>query len=635
MKKFFAFFVVVFAAALWVTACDVPIEAPPVADPEAKYFAVTFEADGGSPAPEEQRVLEGAQVAEPGHMTKAGFIFDAWYADAEFAVIWDFETGAVTDNITLFAKWLPAYTVTFVADDGSPSPAPQVIVAGGLVTQPDPMTKTGFGFGGWFLDAECTEEWDFANDTVDAVITLYAMWDANYHAVTFDVGETGTTVTPAKQNIAFNSKAAPPSLSDKTGYKLGGWYTDEARTNAWDFNEDVVTEDITLYLKLAPIQYTIIFDANDAAGNAGSMQPLPLAYDNEQNIPANGFTDTRQFYAFLGWNTAPGGGGTSYAGEEAVLNLTTVDSEEITLYAQWAMSASLLQAHITSQSTTQETGSVKTTPTPVALSVELSETNWGVIHTAMADAGRYVNLDLSGCTPSAATDGGGLRADGVFNGVTSSAGKNRIVELTMPETVLEIAADSFREAYYLTTINLPKVRTIRERAFNTCRRLANLSLPEVEYIGNYAFGSCYALTEIFLPNATYIGNSAFNNCFDFTFEYDASFLGLQSVRLPSAEFIGDSAFNNTQSLLTVEIPAARYIGTRAFYHCFEYYGGQKTIKLGTTPPTLGNPMFFNLQTETLTILVPIDSITDYDDAWLDSFKANANVTLVLNTYEPE
>jgi uncharacterized repeat protein (TIGR02543 family) len=636
MKKFFAFFVVVFVAALWVTACDVPVEAPPVAGPEAKYFAVTFETDGGSPAPEEQRVLEGAQVAEPGHMTKAGFVFDRWYEDAEFTIPWDFETGAVTDNITLFAKWLPAYTVTFVANDGSPSPAPQEVVAGGSVTQPDPMTKTGFGFGGWFLDAECTEEWDFANDTVDAAITLYAMWDANYHAVTFDIGETEVTVTPSEQNIAFNSKAVAPALSEKTGYKLDGWYTDAERTDAWDFNTDVVTADITLYLNLAPIQYTIIFDANDAVGNGGSMEPLTLAYDSEQSLPVCGFTDTRQFYAFLGWNTAAGGG-VSYSDRESVLNLTDVDNEEITLYAQWAMSASLLQAYITSQSAANGTGSVHTNPTPVALSVELSEANWGVIHTAMADAGKYVNLNLSGCTRSAATSGGGLLADGVFNGATSYAGLNKIAELTMPDTVVEIAARSFywrdyMMAYYLTTINLPSVQTIGESAFNSCRRLANLSLPEVEYIGKSAFGYCYALTEIFLPNATYIGNSAFSWCFDHMLEYGG---GLQIVNLPKAEFIGEYAFSNTESLLTVEIPAASYIDTKAFYHCFTFYSGQKTIKLGTTPPALGSSMFYNLQTQTITILVPTDSFTAYDGAWLVSFKADANVNLVLDTYEPE
>jgi len=38
------------------------------------------------------------------------------------------------------------------------------------------MTRTGYIFGGWYKDAACTNQWNFAADSVNGNITLYAGW---------------------------------------------------------------------------------------------------------------------------------------------------------------------------------------------------------------------------------------------------------------------------------------------------------------------------------------------------------------------------------------------------------------------------------------------------------------------------
>ena len=255
--RFFVFSIVGFAVALWISACEVPIEAPPIVEPEDIYYTVTFEVNGGNPAPEAQNVQAGTQAADPVFVVKTDFIFEGWYTDTEFTVQWDFKNDTVTSHLTLFAKWLPIYTVTFIANGGLPMHNPQAILDGGSVTQPNAMTKTGFGFAGWFLDDAFTVKWDFTNDTVDASIILYAKWDINYHTVTFDTGETGIIIISPHENIeniAFNSNAVQPSITNKPGYTFDGWYKDEDKLEQWDFDKDVVTEDITLYLKITPIQ---------------------------------------------------------------------------------------------------------------------------------------------------------------------------------------------------------------------------------------------------------------------------------------------------------------------------------------------------------------------------------------------
>ena len=621
----FVYSVVGFVAALWLAACDVPIDIPAIpSGPAAGYYTVMFEADEGAPVPEAQSVAEGAKAAEPAPVKKTGFIFDGWYTDAEFTVQWDFENDTVTANCTLFAKWLPAYTVTFEADGGVPAPTPQNIPEGGSITQPDAMTQTGLGFGGWYVDDTFTVQWDFTIDTVDSSITLYAKWDTNYHTVTFNTGETGITVISPQDDIAFNCNVAQPSISNKPGYTLDGWYKDEDGLEQWDFDEDVVTEDITLHLKMTPIQYTVVFNAN---GAAGTMLSMPFTYDGAQDLTANTFTDSRQFYVFNDWNTQADGTGVSYTNGQNIHNLTTVQGEEITLYAQWSMNANLLQAYILNQSA-GGTGAAHTNPTVVALSMELSEANWAVINNAIAGAGKFVSLDLTGSTPSTTAGGSGLNAEGVFNGATSYAGLNKITVLTMPDSVTEIAANSFSNGWdephasNLTAIYLPKVEIIGNDAFNSCSKLATISLPEATHIGNSAFAYCYALETVSLPNVITIGSNAFANCYSQT----PSPRGLQAVYLPNVEVIGAYAFVISRRLAVVSIPNVTDIGMQAFYGCFPF-GVVNTILFGASPPNVTPPQFDTTE-RTITVFIPLANNADYTPAWRNNFRYNVASTTI-------
>ena len=70
---------------------------------------VTFDADGGTPVPDAQTVLHGGKVADPSaSVSKTGFYLDGWYTKDAHTHKWDFNTGTVTRNITLYAKWDPS-----------------------------------------------------------------------------------------------------------------------------------------------------------------------------------------------------------------------------------------------------------------------------------------------------------------------------------------------------------------------------------------------------------------------------------------------------------------------------------------------------------------------------------------------
>jgi len=74
-------------------------------DDTPKTFKVTFNANGGNPEPQPQKIEKGGKVTKPEAMTKADYSFDGWYEEISFSNLWDFANNTVFANIILHAKW--------------------------------------------------------------------------------------------------------------------------------------------------------------------------------------------------------------------------------------------------------------------------------------------------------------------------------------------------------------------------------------------------------------------------------------------------------------------------------------------------------------------------------------------------
>ena len=72
----------------------------------------------------------------------------------------------------------PGFTVSFDSKGGSDVPA-QSQMYGELLEVPEPPTREGYSFTGWYKDPACDMLWDMEKDTVDADMTLYAGWQKN------------------------------------------------------------------------------------------------------------------------------------------------------------------------------------------------------------------------------------------------------------------------------------------------------------------------------------------------------------------------------------------------------------------------------------------------------------------------
>ena len=70
------------------------------------------------------------------------------------------------------------YTVTFNSRGGTDVPAQTEVMYGDYVVEPEPPTREGYVFTGWYADENCTQRWVMDYSQVGQDTTLYAGWEA-------------------------------------------------------------------------------------------------------------------------------------------------------------------------------------------------------------------------------------------------------------------------------------------------------------------------------------------------------------------------------------------------------------------------------------------------------------------------
>lgn len=70
----------------------------------------------------------------------------------------------------------PGFTIVFDSKGGSDVPA-QHQVYGEYLEVPEPPTREGYQFTGWYTDAACVVPWNVETRTIESEMTLYAGWE--------------------------------------------------------------------------------------------------------------------------------------------------------------------------------------------------------------------------------------------------------------------------------------------------------------------------------------------------------------------------------------------------------------------------------------------------------------------------
>ena len=309
-------------------------------------FAVTFDANGHGTAPDAQTVNSGGTATEPTAPTESGWSFDGWYTEAACTNAFDFST-QITSDITLFAKWTEApekYPVrinigAFDKDDnfiganlGGTAIADKLEVAKGetvnVTVTPDTgyeIKEIAFGNGITGYQIGTGTSWtvpeNFNPVTEDRSVVIDVTFKELPPAactVTFDANGHGTA--PDAQTVSSGGTATEPTAPTVGGWQFGGWYTEAACTNAFDFSTPI-TGDITLFAKWSQIFAVNVFDD----GNATLVTASPSAGTEGTEVtltatPKGGFQ-------FKEWQVLAGG--VTVAGDKFTIGTADVQVKAI------------------------------------------------------------------------------------------------------------------------------------------------------------------------------------------------------------------------------------------------------------------------------------------------------------------
>ena len=304
-------------------------------------YTVTYDGNGGNdavtgvPAPKTDVAWDTSIDTEPPVPTRTGYTFAGWYTDAATSAGKEFQFGTtkVTDNITLYAKWIANDVVlTFDgnADDVDVAenvPANITGKFGDKVQQPDDPTRIGHEFTGWYTVKESDKQTDATKydwtQPLDSSQTLYAGWKVKSYKLTFN-SDGGTPNFP-EQTVEYRDAATDPGTPTRTGYTFLGWFYNDTQ---WDFADQnslpgMPAEDVTLTAKWKANEYTATFDYN----YAGAPTAGTATIQHDGTVTAPNPDPTRAGYQFAGWFTDKEGT-TAY-------EWATKVTGDVTLYAKW------------------------------------------------------------------------------------------------------------------------------------------------------------------------------------------------------------------------------------------------------------------------------------------------------------
>lgn len=263
----------------------------------------------------------GDAMAEPNVPVCNGYTFIGWYADKDYSKPFDFSTPITTD-ITVYVKWEKNPKVSFASNvDGWKQSVQYVEYNTALDILYTPELE-GYNFVGWYKDAGYNTEYNF-NAKITSDITIYAKWEIKTYTVTFN-SNGGSSVT-SYQRIPHGSKIDAPNAPTKSGYEFWGWCKDSSCLSKFDFLNDTVTSDTTLYAEWGRGGITISFDS--CGGNAVEDVRLEQGDYLGESMP----TPTRTGYHFIGWYTEE-----SYSNR--VYSSTTFVENDV-LYARWEINS--------------------------------------------------------------------------------------------------------------------------------------------------------------------------------------------------------------------------------------------------------------------------------------------------------
>ena len=314
-------------------------------------FTITFNSNFGIGTVPSQTVGQGDSIPLPGGggLSRLGYAFGGWNTTSDGHGT-NHSAGAIftpTGNVTLYARWLPSFTVTFNSNLGTGTVPSQTVGQGDSIMLPGGggLSRLGYAFGGW----NTTSDGHGANHSAGSMftptgnITLYARWLTAF-TVTFNSNQ-GTGTVPAQAVIQGGSMTLPSGdVLSRAGYVFDGWNENAAgagiNRNAGD--SFTPSGNITLYARWVPgATFTVTFNVNGGTGTA----PAPRTVPQGSGTPLPGGDGlSRSFYVFVGWSTNAASTGANYNAGDIF-----TPTANVTLFARWELDGTTVPGYTLAQ----------------------------------------------------------------------------------------------------------------------------------------------------------------------------------------------------------------------------------------------------------------------------------------------
>jgi len=258
---------------------------------------------------EPMKADSGTHITLPknGTLARTGYSFGGWNTVKGGGINYKADSSyTVTGNATLYARWIPIYTLTFNGNNNTSGSAPTAMVvdSGTVVTLPGQgsIVRPGYSFGGWNTATSGGTNYKAnASYTATGNATLYAKWTIINYTITYTLND--GTVTPANPtDYTIETTTFTLNTPSKTGYTFAGWTGSNGTTQQTSVSVALGSTGNKSYTaNWTPITYAITYTLND--GTVTSANPTSYTVETP-TFTLN--TPNKTGYTFAGWTGSNG-----------------------------------------------------------------------------------------------------------------------------------------------------------------------------------------------------------------------------------------------------------------------------------------------------------------------------------------
>ena len=276
--------------------------------------------------------------------SKVGYTFEGWSLNPNDTVVYGDKAAANITNIpsdnvvVLYAKWKANnYNVVFDGNNHSSGATAAVTCTYNedCTLPSNGFSRTGYTFKGWSTTKGGSIKYENngyvrnLTPVKDAIVTLYAVWEANTYTVKFDKNSSEATGNVGSVVCTYDKACTLPANNfTRVGATFDGWAV--TSNTAVQYKNKAIVKNLTatangtytLYAHWNINTYKITY--NYGGGSAGNYHPSSVKYGEVINIS----NPTRSCYSFRGWtisgyNSTYAKSGSSSTNVNTTINGTT------------------------------------------------------------------------------------------------------------------------------------------------------------------------------------------------------------------------------------------------------------------------------------------------------------------------